>query len=434
MKPSARLELTIELLGNIAASRVPMDSTTGDYMRGRRYIGAKDRSNIAERVYNIVRARARLSWWLAQNNIADSPRARVLAWSILGEGLSAHQAGQLFDGGTHAPAVLSAEEAAFVGELPVGGLDHPDMPEAVRVECPPEAEEALRAFFGNDFGTEMQAMLHGAPLDLRINAFRAPVRAEVMASLAKDNVQTDISPYAPFGLRVQGKVFLSKTKAFTKGWVEIQDEGSQLIAAVCDAKPGMQVLDYCAGAGGKTLALAAAMNNKGRIVATDTEKNRLEKARLRFRRAGISDIIEVRPLLDEKNRKWLRRQKETFDVVLADVPCSGSGTWRRNPDTRWRAYGPSLDELLVVQAEILDKVAKAVKPSGRLVYATCSLFPQENEAQVEAFLSRHAEFEVMPLAEAWGNGTPPNAGLYMRLTPLRHNTDGFFAAVLRRKP
>jgi 16S rRNA (cytosine967-C5)-methyltransferase len=194
------------------------------------------------------------------------------------------------------------------------------------------------------------------------------------------------------------------------------------------------VLDYCAGAGGKTLALAASMNNKGRIVATDTEKGRLERARPRFRRAGVHDIIEVRPLSDEKNRKWLRRQKATFDVVLADVPCTGSGTWRRNPDTRWKAYGPGLAELLLVQTEILDKVAKAVKPGGRFVYATCSLLPAENDAQVKAFLERHPEFEVMPVAEAWDADTPaPCEGDFLRLTPRQHNTDGFFAAVLRRK-
>jgi 16S rRNA (cytosine967-C5)-methyltransferase len=182
-----------------------------------------------------------------------------------------------------------------------------------------------------------------------------------------------------------------------KGWVEIQDEGSQLIAYVCGVKPGMQVLDYCAGGGGKTLALAAAMQRKGRIVAMDTDARRLEKGKLRFKKAGISDIIEVRPLSDDRHRKWLKRQKGTFDIVLLDVPCSGSGTWRRNPDARWRSYGPSVEELLPVQAEILDKTVAVVKEGGRLVYATCSLLPEENEKQVEAFLVRHPEFEVEPL-------------------------------------
>ncbi|HTK85365.1 MAG TPA: RsmB/NOP family class I SAM-dependent RNA methyltransferase [Patescibacteria group bacterium] len=435
MKPGARIQSTIDLLEKIAASRVPMDATTGDYMRARRYIGSKDRAEIAERTYNIARARARLGWWLEKKSTPDSPRARVLAWLVLGEGKTADQIAALFDGSQHAPSVLTDEDKKFVAALPLGGLIAADMPDPVRVECPPEYERALRERFGGDFVPEMEAMMDSAPLDLRINALRAPARDEVKKSLAKDGVKTETSNFAPFGLRVQGKAFLSKTKAFTKGWVEIQDEGSQLVATLCDAKPGMQVLDYCAGAGGKTLALAASMNNKGRIVATDTEKGRLERARPRFRRAGVHDIIEVRPLSDEKNRKWLRRQKGTFDVVLADVPCSGSGTWRRNPDTRWKAYGPKLDELLQTQAEILDKVAKAVKPGGRFVYATCSLLPEENEKQVAAFLDRHPEFEIMPVNEAWpANAPAPCEGNFMRLTPKLHNTDGFFAAVLRRKP
>jgi 16S rRNA (cytosine967-C5)-methyltransferase len=178
------------------------------------------------------------------------------------------------------------------------------------------------------------------------------------------------------------------------------------------------------------MALAAAMKNKGRIVAMDIEANRLEKARPRFRRAGVHDIIETRALGDEKNRKWLRRQKETFDAVLVDVPCSGTGTWRRNPDTRWRAYGPALDALLLTQAEILEKVAKAVKPGGRLVYATCSLLPAENEEQVGKFLAAHPEFEALPVDEKLRGAA---GGPYMHLSPLRHNTDGFFAAVLIRK-
>lgn len=435
MKPGARIQSTIDLLEKIATSRVPMDATTGDYMRARRYIGSKDRAEIAERVYNVARARARLGWWLEKKSFADLPRARVVAWLVLGEGKTPEQINELFDGSQHAPVQLAEDEKKFISDLPPGGLIVSDMPDSVRVECPPEYETALRHRFGHDFVPEMEAMMDAAPLDLRINALRAPAREEVKKSLAKDGVKTEDSNFSPFGLRVKGKAFLSKTKAFTKGWVEIQDEGSQLVATLCDAKPGMQVLDYCAGAGGKTLALAASMSNKGRIVATDTEKGRLERARPRFRRAGVHDIIEVRPLSDEKNRKWLRRQKGTFDVVLADVPCSGSGTWRRNPDTRWKAYGPKLDELLQTQAEILDKVAKAVKAGGRFVYATCSLLPEENEKQITAFLERHPEFEIMPVAEAWpANAPAPCEGEFMRLTPKRHNTDGFFAAVLRRKP
>lgn len=423
MNPSARVKATIDVLEKINASKIPMDATIGDYMRNRRYIGSKDRADIVERLYGIMRAWARLGWHLQQAGAADTPRTRVVVWLQLGEGRTQAEAEKMFDGSHYGPAPLV--EGEFI-TLKSRDLNDPAMPEAVRVECPPQHEQALRDYFGSDFASEMEVFMNGAPLDLRVNT-RVSDRETVRDSLQKDGVKALPTPHSPWGLRLENKTFLSKTKAFVKGWVDIQDEGSQLIAYLCDVKPGMQVLDYCAGAGGKTLALAAAMNNKGRIVATDTEASRLEKGRQRFKRAHVSDIVEVRPLSDEKNRKWLRRQKETFDVVLADAPCSSTGTWRRNPDLRWRSYGPSLAELLPVQAEILEKIAKCVKPGGKLVYATCSLLPEENEKQVEKFLAAHSEFSVVTAPGDISGGGP-----YMRLTPRRHNTDGFFAAILTR--
>jgi 16S rRNA (cytosine967-C5)-methyltransferase len=429
MNPASRIQATIEILEKAAASsRIPLDGTVGDYMRSRRYIGSKDRADIVERVYKIVRAKARLGWWLEKLKAADTPRNRVLAFAALAENKAPGEVAALFSGEKFAPAELTAEERGFLFALPAGeGLDHKDMGEAVRVECPPQYEAALRAYFGGAFAAEMRAMMESAPLDLRVNVWRN-TRGEAQKSLAQDGVKTAPAPFSPWGLRAQGKAFLSNTKAFVKGLVEIQDEGSQLIAHMCAAQSGQHILDYCAGAGGKTMALAAAMKNKGRIVAMDIEANRLEKARPRFRRAGVHDIIETRPLSDEKSRKWLRRQKETFDAVLVDVPCSGTGTWRRNPDMRWRNYGPSLEDLLVTQAEILEKVAKAVKPGGRLVYATCSLLPAENEDQVAKFLAAHPEFQPFEVQKELRDGDSP----HMRLTPYRHNTDGFFAAVLVR--
>jgi 16S rRNA (cytosine967-C5)-methyltransferase len=433
--PSARVTATIELLEKTAASRIPMDSATGDYMRNRRYIGSKDRAEIAARLYGMARARARLSWWIKDHlKIEDNSRHRVIVWLAVAENMSAEAIDNLFDGTPYGPAKMSDYERGLTVRVAGQTLDHADMPESVRVECPAQYEDALRGYFGADFATEMAALIPPATLDLRVNT-RTTDRDKVIGSLKADGIAAAPTSYSPWALRLADKAFLSKTKALTKGWIEIQDEGSQLIAYICNAQPGMQVLDYCAGSGGKTLALAAAMNNKGRLVAMDLETNRLEKARQRFRRAHVTDIIEVRPLEDEKNRKWLRRQKETFDVTLVDVPCTGTGTWRRNPDMRWRTYGPDLETLLATQAEILDKVAKTIKPdTGRLVYATCSLLPAENEAQIDAFIKRNPDFEVLPLAKAWPAGTtPPGDGPYMRLTPHRHGTDGFFAAVLVRK-
>ena len=193
----------------------------------------------------------------------------------------------------------------------------------------------------------------------------------------------------------------------------------------------MRILDFCAGGGGKTLILAAMMNNKGNIVAMDNDTRRLEKGRPRYKKAGVHNV-ELRSLAEEQNRKWLRRQKGTMDVVLVDAPCSSSGTWRRNPDLRWLHYGPTLEDIKKMQSEILDKVADKVKPGGRLVYATCSLFPEENEQQVEAFLARHADYKVLEVSELPSEKPLPAAGPYLRLFPRDHETDGFFAAVLQK--
>lgn len=426
MTPAARLQAVIDIFGKSHLSRVPLDTVVGDYMHVRRYIGSKDRNNIAERTYDIMRAHARLGWWAERLGLEDTARSRLLLWCVLGEGADLKRLKDTFDGSKHGPAELSEAELAALPKAAGQDLNHRDMPVATRAECPEQYAGALQALWGDAFEEEMAAMLKPATLDLRVNIFLAP-REKVKAFLEADGVKTNETPYSPWGLRCENKAFLSKTKAFHKGWIEIQDEGSQLIALACDPQPGMQVLDYCAGAGGKTLALAAAMNRKGRIVAMDNDDRRLQKGRERYKKAQLADIIEVRPLSDDKNRKWLRRQAGKFDIVLCDVPCSGSGTWRRNPDMRWRTYGPTLEELTEIQSEILDKVAHAVKPGGRLVYATCSLFREENEAQVEAFLKRHEGFEIAPVDPRLGNP-------FMRLTPLRHNTDGFFTAVLRKTP
>lgn len=427
MKPASRIQATIEILEAEQLKRMPLDACVGDYMRNRRYIGSKDRAEVAERIYNMTRAHARLGWWLDHTGAPDTPRNRMICWLALAENISAERYAQLFDDSQYAPQILSDEEIDLAEKVVGKDLDHDDMPQTIRLECPPQYEEALRTVFGDAFGDEMTAMLEPATLDLRVNAYVMD-RENARQSLYKDGVETDFTTLSPWGLRCREKAYLSKTKAMNKGWVEIQDEGSQMIAHICDVKPGMQILDYCAGGGGKALALAAAMQRKGRLVAMDIDARRLEKGRVRYKKAGIADIIEVRPLSDDRHRKWLKRQKGTFDVTIIDVPCSGTGTWRRNPDMRWRSNAPELSALLPVQAEILDKIAHTVKTGGKLVYATCSLLRAENEDQIEAFLARNPDFEVAPLDEKLNIGSP-----FMRLTPHRHTTDGFFAAVLVRK-
>lgn len=409
-----------------------MDNTLRDYMAQRRFIGSKDRADIVDRVYRQMRCHARLGWHLAQAGAPDTPRTRMIADLMLNEGLGPHELNTIFAGGRYEPDTPDDAEIALGEKLTGLRLETADMPDAVKAECPAWAEDKLRGRFGDTFMDEMAFMQSAAPLDLRVNTLKS-TREDAMSSLKGQKVFAAPTPYSTVGLRVDGKPFMAETKAFMKGIVEIQDEGSQLIALACNAAPGMRVLDFCAGGGGKTLGIAASMNNKGNIVAMDIDPRRLEKGRPRYRKAGVHNV-ELRSLDDEQHRKWLRRQKGTMDVVLVDAPCSSSGTWRRNPDLRWRQYGPGLDEIKTMQADILERVADKVKPGGRLVYATCSLFPEENEQQVETFLKNHPDYTVLPIRDAVPDGTViPGEGPYLRLSPAAHNTDGFFTAVLIRQ-
>lgn len=391
MTPGARLASSVELTELIWDANIPMDRVTSDYFRSRRHVGSKDRNDIADRVYSMMRHHARLMWWGTRLGNTDV-RFRTFLHVVLVEKTPLADLIALCGGGKYELTPLSTAEVAFLKEADGQPLHHPDMPEAVRVECPPEHESWLRAKYGADFAARLESMLLNAPLDLRVNTLVSPLSG-VQKSLAKEGIVTETMDHSPWGLRVTGKANLLASKAYGAGWVDIQDEGSQIIALLCDAKPGEQVMDYCAGAGGKTLALAAAMENKGRVVAMDMDPRRLEKAKPRLRKAGVHNV-ETRSLADPVQQKWLRKQKGHFDCVLVDAPCSSSGTWQRNPDQRWRNHGPSLDELQAVQTQILNEVAALVKPGGRLVYATCSINPAENEEQVERFLTAHPSFSL----------------------------------------
>jgi len=432
MRDAARIQTAIDILEKITDSRVPMDNTIRDYMKFRRYIGSKDRKYIVELVYSIMRAWARLSWWIEKSSLPDTPRSKILTY-LCCDGLSLHDISIRFCGEKHCPEPLSDNEQKAVEYLQGKKLIDEDMPEAIKVECPPNAEEKLRTVFGDDFISQMQAMIDPAPLDMRVNTIKV-TRERAQEVLAADAVETEATPYAPYGLRALGKPYMSATKAFHKGLVEIQDEGSQLISYICQAQPGMRVLDYCAGSGGKTLGIAAQMQGKGIIYAMDNDSRRLEKGRRRYRKADIHNV-EIRSLEDDKNRKWLRRQKGTMDIVLVDAPCSSSGTWRRNPDYRWFQYGPTLEEIIEIQADILGRVADKVKPGGRLVYATCSLFTEENEQQVEKFLQENDDYNLINILDIWPDGAQncPVNGPYLRLSPRDHKTDGFFTAILERQ-
>ncbi|KZC97014.1 RsmB/NOP family class I SAM-dependent RNA methyltransferase [Oceanibaculum pacificum] len=440
MTPGARITAAIEVLEIIRAgdTLAPADSVLGDYLRQRRYIGSKDRTAIAAMIYGTYRNRARINWWLDHARSKPRPRTLMIAYLLLVERMDAKQLRALFDGYHYNQQPLEKPESVLADRLAGQSLDHPDMPEAVRGECPGWAEAGLRAALGERFLEEMAALNKEAATDLRVNTL-VGTREEAIAALAEDGIFAKPSLYSPIGLRLSGRPALGGTKALKSGLVEVQDEGSQLLALLVGAVPGMQVVDFCAGAGGKTLALAAQMQNKGRIVAADVNARRLERLALRQRRAAAHNI-ERRPLATERD-PWVKRHKDKFDRVLVDAPCTGTGTWRRNPDAKWGRGGIDLAELTALQSEILDSAARLVRPGGRLVYATCSLLAAENEDRVAAFLAGHAEFRLVPLSEAWPGLLPDapmpeaaDAGGYLRLSPARHGTDGFVAAILERQP
>jgi 16S rRNA (cytosine967-C5)-methyltransferase len=432
MTPSARLAAAIEALGAISAEAgPPADRVLDRYFRDRRYIGSKDRQAIAERVFGVLRRRARLDWHLRESGYRDvvDARRRVLADVIVADGRSMDAIDQLFSAGPYATGKLSDRERDLAEKLAGRPLDAPEAPP----ECPYWLAERLRALYGERFLEEMSALNRPAPFDLRVNLLKAKDRDEAQAALKAEGVEAEPTKLSPLGLRLGARKPIEHWTAFRSGQVEVQDEGSQIVAMLVDAKPGMKVADYCAGAGGKTLALAAAMGNEGRIVACDTSEGRLDRARVRLRRAGVHN---VETHLLSPGDKWTKRQAGAFDRVLVDAPCSGSGTWRRNPDARWR-YGPDdLDALIEDQRRILDRAAKLVKPGGRLVYATCALLREENEDQVASFLERNPGFVQIPVPDLWAStvgGEAPSQEPSLRLTPAAHGTDGFFVAVLERR-
>ncbi len=434
MTPAARLAAAIQVLEAIEIERRPADQVAAAYFKGRRYIGAKDRRAVAETVWRVARRRARLDWWLEHvASTVRGPRARVLADLVIA---GCRPGTDMFEG-VHASLPPDIEERQMmdrVADQARGDLFHRDMPDWVRGEYPPWLRERLAALFGADLPRQMGAMRDEAPPDLRVNALKA-TRDEAVAALAKEGIAARPTVLSPLGLRLDRRVALSALDSYRQGLVEVQDEGSQVVALLVGAAPGTAVVDYCAGAGGKTLALAAGMANRGRLVACDVAEWRVDKAGPRLRRAGVQNV--TRRVISGESDKWIKRNAGGFDRVLVDAPCSGTGTWRRNPDAKWQTDETTIAELVARQKAILASAARLVKPGGRLVYATCSLLPEENEDRVEDFLATHGQFRTVPVTEVWPDllGTScPVAGPYLRLTPLEHGTDGFFAAILERAP
>jgi 16S rRNA (cytosine967-C5)-methyltransferase len=429
MTPAARLSAAIEVIADIEERRRPGADALKDWGLSHRFAGSGDRAAIAGLVYDALRRRASSAHIMGEG----SPRASVLGMLRLERKLDPDAIAALASGARFAPSPLSEQERARIDAADLAGA-----PPWVAGDYPEWLDPHLARVFGEERAAEGAALASRAPLDLRVNAL-ATDRDEAKAALADlDPVPTR---WSPVGLRI---VLTADAKspaihaepAFIKGMIEMQDEGSQLAALIAGAKPGEHVVDLCAGAGGKTLALAAAMQNRGQLYATDTDKRRLAPIHDRLARSGARNV-QVRTPKSIGNE--LADLEGRADLVLIDAPCTGIGTWRRNPDAKWRVRPGALAVRLKEQAEVLDRAARLVKPGGRIAYVTCSLLAEENGDQVRAFVARHEDFAIVPPADA-ANALGERAYLFRRavltseegllMTPRRTDTDGFYVSVL----
>ncbi|WP_326533256.1 RsmB/NOP family class I SAM-dependent RNA methyltransferase [Pseudorhodoferax sp.] len=421
MHPNAILDACADLVREALAFDHPADAVAARFFRAHRGLGPRERATLTDTLFAVLRRK------LQYEHFAPSgagPRERRLA--ILGFG---GPRDFLF-------AALSPQEKEWLQRCEA--VAPADLLDRHRHNLPEWLAQPLRAQLGDGFWPLADSLLGPAPLDLRVNLLGAK-RAEVQQELQAAGVEAQPTPHSPWGLRVQGKPALNRVDAFTRGAVEVQDEGSQLLALLLDARRGEMVTDFCAGAGGKTLAIGATMRNTGRLYAFDTSAHRLEALKPRLGRSGLSNVHPV--VIAHERDERIKRLAGKMGRVLVDAPCSGTGTLRRHPDLKWRQSQQAVDALAVTQLAVLQSAARLLKPGGRLVYATCSLLAQENEDIAAAFAAAQPTFTPVPVAAeldrlklaASADLCAGPAGQFLRLWPHRHATDGFFAAVWQRR-
>lgn len=414
---AARIEQVRQVLGEVLQWKYPADAVLSHWFRAHTNAGLRDRGEIAEAVFDVLRHLRRYRQFAESGTGAGTRRLAVL-------GLASVWPRETLDTG------LDERERPWLDHVQSLSVDA--LPRAVRHSVPDWLDERLAAL--PDAESLLQALNAPAPLDLRINPFKTD-RETVLnawAEGAEARWGAQATPYSPWGIRIQGRPPVNRWRTFERGEIEVQDEGSQLLAALVAPRRGEMIIDYCAGAGGKTLLVGALMRSTGRLYAFDVSAARLARAKPRFARSGLSNIVPV--AIAERNDQRVRRLRCKAHRVLVDAPCSGLGTLRRNPDLKWRQHPESLVQLCETQAAILRDAAACVMPGGRLVYASCSILPEENELQVQAFLEAHPEFSLLDagaiLAER--DIRLETQGPYLRLRPDVHGTDGFFAAVMQR--
>ena len=423
MHPKALLDACSELVRLALKFDHPADAIVSRFFRDHRGLGPRERATMAETVYTVLRKK------LLFDHLAPSgsgPKERRLA--ILG----------FYGPDDFLRSALTDQEKNWLDQCQK--VDPLDLMERHRHNLPEWLVQPLKDQLGVEFWPLVEGLNMGAGLDLRVNDFKAK-RADVQKELSKAGIKAVATPYSPWGLRIAGKPALNKLEAFTRGDFEVQDEGSQLLAMLVDAKRGEMVVDFCAGAGGKTLALGAAMRSTGRLYAFDTSAGRLDSFKPRQARSGLSNVHPAAIAHERDDR--VKRLSGKIDRVLVDAPCSGLGTLRRNPDLKWRQTLQSVVEMTEKQTAILQSASRLLKNGGRLVYATCSVLPEENEAIAQAFSAANSDFEPLQAGEILTGlkladaaslcSGGDNGQLYLRLWPHRHATDGFFAAVWQKK-
>jgi len=418
MHPTALLDLATDLLREVGKLDLPADVVVSNFFRKHKLLGPRERHALAETAFAVLRQRLLYQHLAQSGHGALERRLAILAWQ---------------GGDTMIRGALGPKEQQWLNQ--VRSLDRKAFSEKLRHNLPDWLAGALRADLGEEeFWRFVESMSGSAPLDLRVNLLKSR-REDAQAALADAGIESVPTPFSPWGLRVEGKPALQKTAPFVRGDVEVQDEGSQLLAALLAPKRGEMVVDFCAGAGGKTLALGAAMRNTGRLYAFDTSGHRLDKLKPRLARSGLSNVYPAQ-LANERDDR-IKRLAGKIDRVLVDAPCSGLGTLRRNPDLKWRLSAKGVDEMCALQSRILESAARLLKPGGRLVYATCSPLRREDEGVAEAFTAAHPEFKPLDAGELLAAAQVERAGEltaegYFRSWPHRQGMDGFFAAAWQK--
>ena len=410
-----QLDSAIVALRTVLPLEYPADGILRHFFRENPLLGGQDRAFIAETVFGILRHR----FFLESLTERITPRSLVLAYLVKFSGMNLREL----------TSFISESETKWLSEIKAIKLDTLSL--AIQAEFPEWLVEKLKQFMTDadilNLGFSLQK---SAPLDLRVNTILAK-RNQVFETLSQEGIEAQETPYSPCGIRLTGKPAINRHELFLSGKIEVQDEGSQLLGYLLAPKRGEMVVDFCAGAGGKSLLLGALMNSKGRLYAFDISEKRLSNLKPRFKRSGLSNLHAQR--IANENDIKVKRLAGKIDRVLVDAPCSGLGTLRRNPDLKWRQSPKSIEELKTKQAAILSAAASLLKPGGRLVYATCSFLPEENQQVVHDFLNTHPQFSLLNCAELLAQQKIPlDTGEFLQLSPQLHQTDGFFAAALTR--